>query len=224
MESPNKWQAIYILGQIYHSLGEAADAIREYRRVEDRFADAKESIALLPPQGDRAARGDHGQAGRAGRSGAEVPQRRRLRRQGLPHRPDEVQPAEAEPRRHHEINLAGIRPLHEATVKLGDGKDYRDRTHKLPLPLKEEGAYLVVCRGDDLHASGLVLVTPLAVEIQEDAVSGRVRTTVKDAADRPLRARRPRQGDRQPQRRFRLRRDRPARRVRGRRHPRAARR
>ena len=53
------------------------------------------------------------------------------------------------------------------------------------MPLKDEGAYLVVCRGDDLHASGLVLVTPLAVEVQEDAVSGRVRTTVKDVkADR----------------------------------------
>ena len=68
-----------------------------------------------------------------------------------------------------QINLAGIRPHHEATVALGDGKDYRDRTRKLPLPLKEEGAYLVVCRGDDLHASGLVLVTPLAVEVQADA-------------------------------------------------------
>ena len=51
--------------------------------------------------------------------------------------------------------------------------------------MKDEGAYLVVCRGDDLHASGLVLVTPLVVEVQEDAVSGRVRTTVKDVkADR----------------------------------------
>jgi hypothetical protein len=80
------------------------------------------------------------------------------------------------------INLAGIRPYHEARVALGEGKDYRDRTHKLPLPLKEEGAYLVVCRGDDLHASGLVLVTPLKVEVQEEAVSGRVRTTVKDVA------------------------------------------
>jgi hypothetical protein len=84
-----------------------------------------------------------------------------------------------------QINLAGIRPLHETSVKLGDGKDYRDRTRKLALPLKDEGAYLLVCRGDDLHASGLVLVTPLVVEVQEDAVSGRVRTTVKDVkADR----------------------------------------
>ena len=75
-----------------------------------------------------------------------------------------------------QINLAGIRPYHEATVKLGEGKDYRDRTHKLPLPLKEEGAYLVVCRGESLHTSGLVLLTPLKVEVQEDVASGRVRT------------------------------------------------
>jgi alpha-2-macroglobulin len=68
-------------------------------------------------------------------------------------------------------------------VTLGDGKDYRDRTHKLALPLKEEGAYLVVCRGDDLHASGLVLVSPLKVEVEEDATSGRVRTTVKDVVN-----------------------------------------
>ena len=47
VESPNKWQAIYILGQVHHGLGEAADAIREYRRVEDRFADAKEAIAYF---------------------------------------------------------------------------------------------------------------------------------------------------------------------------------
>jgi len=47
---------------------------------------------------------------------------------------------------------------------------------------------LIVCRGDDLHASGLALVTPLAVEVQADAVSGRVRTTVKDrVADKYLR-------------------------------------
>jgi hypothetical protein len=58
---------------------------------------------------------------------------------------------------------------------------YRDRSRKIPLPLKDEGAYLVVCRGDDLHASGLVLVTPLVVEVQEEAASGQVRATVKDA-------------------------------------------
>ncbi len=81
-----------------------------------------------------------------------------------------------------QISLAGIRPYHETTLPLGDGKDYRDRSQSISLPLKEEGAYLVVCRGGDLHASGLVLVTPLAVEVQEDGVSGRVRTTIKNVA------------------------------------------
>eukprot|EP00913_Durusdinium_trenchii_P013388 g12569.t1 len=78
------------------------------------------------------------------------------------------------------INLAGIRPYHELTLKLGDGNDYRDRKQPLALPLKEEGAYLVVCRGENLYTSGLVLVSPLALEIQEDATSGRVRVTVKN--------------------------------------------
>jgi hypothetical protein len=79
--------------------------------------------------------------------------------------------------------LAGIRPYHQATVQLGDGKDYRDRTTALKFPLKDEGAYLVVCRGDNLHTSGMVLVSPLALEIQEQADSGRVRTTIRDVAE-----------------------------------------
>jgi hypothetical protein len=78
------------------------------------------------------------------------------------------------------INLAGIRPYHDLTLALGDGKDYRDREKELELPLKEEGAYLVVCQGENLYTSGLVLVSPLLLEIQEDAASGRVRVTVKD--------------------------------------------
>jgi tetratricopeptide (TPR) repeat protein len=180
VESPNKWQAIYILGQVHHGLGEAADAIREYRRVEDRFADAKEAIAYFLrksidlPEVTTIKPGD----------AAEV----ELKFRNIPACDVKVYRIDLMKfsllRRNlggiAQINLAGIRPLHETSVKLGDGKDYRDRTQKLALPLKDEGAYLVVCRGDDLHASGLVLVTPLVVEIQEDAVSGRVRTTVKD--------------------------------------------
>ncbi len=180
VESPNKWQAIYILGQIHHSLGEAAAAIRQYRLVEDRFSDAREAIQYFL------------------RKAIELPEVTTIK----PGKPAEVElkfrnvaACDAKVYRIDlmkfsllkrnlggiaGINLAGIRPLYETTVKLGDGKDYRDRTQKLTLPLKDEGAYLVVCRGDDLHASGLVLITPLTVEIQEDAASGRVRTTVKD--------------------------------------------
>jgi hypothetical protein len=180
VESPNKWQAIYILGQVHHSLGQAAEAIREYQRVKDRFADANEAIEYFS------------------RKAIELPEVTTVK----PGQPAEVElkyrnvaACDAKVYRIDlmkfsllkrnlggitQINLAGIHPHHEATLQLGDGKDYRDRTHKLALPLTEEGAYLVVCRGDNLHASGLVLVTPLVVEVQEDAASGRVRTTVKD--------------------------------------------
>ena len=55
------------------------------------------------------------------------------------------------------------------------------KTREIPLPLTKEGAYLVICRGDNLFTSGLILVTPLEIEVQEDAVSGRVRVNVRDA-------------------------------------------
>ncbi len=78
------------------------------------------------------------------------------------------------------INLAGIRPFHEVKTELGDGKDFRDRKAELKLPLKKIGAYLVVSRAENLHTSGLVLVTPLDVQVHEDPSNGRIRTTVKD--------------------------------------------
>jgi alpha-2-macroglobulin len=183
----NKWQAIYILGQVYHSLGKAVDAIREYRRVEDKFVDAKQAIdyflrkAIELPEVTTFKPGEPAEVelkfGNVARCDLKV-YRIDLMKFGLLKR-NLAGIAE--------INLAGIRPLHETSVTLGDGRDYRDRTRKLPLPLKDEGAYLIVCRGDDLHASGLALVTPLAVEVQADPTSGRVRTTVKDrVADKYL--------------------------------------
>ncbi|HIQ22211.1 MAG TPA: tetratricopeptide repeat protein, partial [Planctomycetes bacterium] len=179
-EAKNKWQAIYILGQIYHSLGRAAEAIQQYRLVEDRFADAKKSIEYFL------------------RKQIALPEVTTVR----PGQPVRVELtfrnlAACDVRVYRidlmkfsllrrdlgaitRINLAGIRPEHQVTVSLGDGVDYRDRTHSLPLPLEEEGAYLIVARGDNLHASGLVLISPLVVEVQYDRKAGQVRATVKD--------------------------------------------
>ncbi|HEV3025746.1 MAG TPA: tetratricopeptide repeat protein, partial [Pirellulales bacterium] len=192
LESHNKWQAIYILGQVYHSLGKAADAIREYTRVEERFADAKQAIQYfmrkeiaLPEVSMIQPGGRVGQDRAAGAGAAELELKfRNVARCDVRVYKIDLMKFSLLKRNLAGItgiNLAGIRPYHEAAIELGDGKDYRDRTRKLPLPLKDEGAYLVVCRGDDLHASGLVLVTPLVVEVQEEAASGQVRATVKDA-------------------------------------------
>lgn len=91
------------------------------------------------------------------------------------------------------VNLAGIKPLIEKTVALGDGMDYEDKDLRIDLDLirKAEGAsksgagaYLVICRGDEHFSSGLVLVTPLALDVQEEPGSRRVRVNVVDAITR----------------------------------------
>ncbi|MHB1035874.1 MAG: tetratricopeptide repeat protein [Pirellulales bacterium] len=180
IESPNKWRAIYILGQVHHSLGEAAQAIQEYTRVADRFIDAKQAIEYFSRKEIALPEVTMVKPGQP--ADLELKFRNVAACDAKVYRIDLMKFSLLKRNLGGitKINLAGIRPYHEATIQLGDGKDYRDRTQKLTLPLKEEGAYLVVCRGDDLHASGLVLVTPLAVEVQEEGASGRVRTTVKD--------------------------------------------
>ncbi len=80
------------------------------------------------------------------------------------------------------VHLAGIQPESEQTIPLGDGKDYVEKDRAIPLALKDEAAYLVICRGDDLFASAMVLITPLKIEAQEDAASGRIRANVLDTA------------------------------------------
>lgn len=177
----NHWQSIYIMGQVYHSLGKAAEAIAEYDKVKDQFADAREAIDFFTRKDLSLPEVTTVKPGAAGKvplkfrnvTGATIKVYRiDLLKFGLLNR---------NLSRITAINLAGIRPYHDLTVKLGEGKDYRDREQELELPLKEEGAYLVVCQGDNLYTSGLVLVSPLVLEVQEDATSGRVRVTVKDA-------------------------------------------
>ncbi len=178
--STNRERAIYILGQIYHSLGKAADAVREYARVAQQIPDARRAIEYF----DRRAIGlPEVTTIRPG-----LPVEIALKFRNVPRCDLKVYRIDLMKfsllRRNLEaitqINLAGIKPLAESTVELGDGKDYRDRERKIPLPLRDVGAYLVVCRGDNLHGSGFVLITPLQIEVQEEAASGEVRATLKD--------------------------------------------
>jgi hypothetical protein len=80
------------------------------------------------------------------------------------------------------VQLAGIKPESEQIIALGDGKDYVEKERAIPLALKDEAAYLIICRGDDLFASAMVLITPLKIEVQEDPASGRIRANVLDTA------------------------------------------
>lgn len=183
LAAANREQAIYIMGQVFHSLGKPAQAISEYERVKSKFPDALEAIDFFTrkdiklPEVTTIKPGDPAKVAIDFRNLPEASvkvYRIDLLKFGLMQRNLDRITA---------INLAGIRPYHEQTLALGDGKDFRDRKQDLTLPLKEEGAYLVVCRAENLYASGLVLVSPLVIEPQEEAAQGRVRVTVKDAVN-----------------------------------------
>ncbi len=179
----NKWEAVYIMGQINHSLGKAADAIAEYARVEERFADAAEAIKFFSRKEIA--------LDEVTTIKPDDPKKVTLRFRNIPkaaikiYRIDLMKFGLMQRNldRITAINLAGIKPYHEATIELGDGKDYRDRERDLSLPLDEEGAYLLVCRGENHYASGLILVSPLRLLVSEDVTSGRVRVSVKDTTD-----------------------------------------
>jgi hypothetical protein len=183
VESANKWQAVYILGQIHQSLGQADEAVREFRRVTNRFPDAKlaveqflrRSIELAEVTAVRPGKPAEVELRYCNVAACEV----RVYRVDLM----KVSAMAATPDEMAQVNLAGVRPTYEASLRLGEGKDYREVKRQIRLPLEKEGAYLVICRGDDLHAGGLLLVTPLELDVQTGEASQQVRVMVRDATN-----------------------------------------
>ena len=203
--SPNRWQALYILGQIYHARRDAESAVKYYEQVADRFTDAAGAVRQLtreelelpevtlirPSEFPRLAA--DGEAGvRLAKVVADddppmptVP----LESRNIDEADVTVYPVDLMrlylSRRNLDaiagIDLAGITPLVETTVPLGDGTDFEGKETPIPLPLESEGAYLVMVRGDDRYASGIALVSPLELDVLEEAEAGRVRVTVRYA-------------------------------------------
>lgn len=237
--SPNKWLALYIIGQIYHAQQQTAKAIEFYKQVKEQFSDAQEAVDYFehkfvelpeavvfhPDQGgfrEATEWTEHLRAGAArpegrGSSDAGVTPAPATARTAPPlyarpyvdisyrniktavlqvYRVDLMKLALVEKNLTQiaAVNLAGIKPIIERTVQLGDGNDYLDKAVRVELdlstggdktaPAQTDGAYLVICRGDDLFSSGLVLVTPIALEVQEDGGTQRARVNVVNAIDR----------------------------------------
>jgi hypothetical protein len=179
--SDNRDLATYIVGQIWHARGRPAQAIDFYEKVEDTFADAAEAIDYFTHKDLSLEEVATFEPGR--RPAVTVSYRNLPEVHLLIYRVDlmTLYLVEKNLSRITKVRLAGIRPaLDPMTVRLGDGKDYADKERKVPLAITESGAYLVIARGEDLHASGLVLVTPMELRVQEDAESGRVRVNVLD--------------------------------------------
>jgi len=182
VESDHKYLAMYLMGQMYHAMGKPEQAIAEYAKVSDRFPDASEAMAYFTKKllkFDEATTFSPGDA-------IAIPLRYRNIKDVnlLAYRVDLMKFYLLQKNLENvaAINLAGITPYHQATAHLGDGKDYAEKTQSLALPLQEEGAYLVTAKEAETDASGLVLISPLRLEVEEDAQSGRVRVNVINSA------------------------------------------
>jgi alpha-2-macroglobulin len=177
--SESQWHAVYLQGQIHHARGESAQALQAYERVADRFADAAEARdyfqqkQLSLPEVVTFALKDAPELQISSRNIAKVSVqvfRVDLMRLYLMER--SLQDIRG-------IQLHGIKPQLSFDVELGTGHDYRTMDKKVPLMLAEPGAYLVVLRGEDLLASGMVLRTDLRIEAQEQFDVGRIRVNCK---------------------------------------------
>lgn len=178
--STNRDLAVFIIGQIYHSLGKANLAVERYKKVTEKFPDAREAIAtfervsLSLPEVTTVRPGQKATLKVSYRNVDEaelVVYKVDLMKLYLLHR---------DLNNITKVNLAGIKPKVERKVKLGGERSFRDLETTLRLPLKETGAYLVVLKAKEVEASAMVLVTDLALDVREDGGAGRVRVQVLD--------------------------------------------
>ncbi len=222
--SPNKWQAIYILGQIYDARRQPARAVEYYTQVADRFSDAASAIqsytrkelkmpevtVLRPEPRPAVAAGPPGGLRAIAAVGAADPAPaapgvsvayRNIADVDVKVYPVDLMQLYLTRRNLNDIagiDLAGITPMVDKTVALGSGADFEDKAKRIELPLSKPGAYLVMIRGENLHTSGIVLVSPLEIEVTEErlqqrigpnatvATGGRARVTIRDAGTKNL--------------------------------------
>lgn len=181
-DSKDRNFARYILGQIYHAESRPAEAIDWYGKVKDLYPDAAEAIAYFEKKSIGM---EEVTVVKPGSPVALTLKYRNLKEAFVQvYRVDlmKLYLQQKNLSAITSVQLAGIKPEWEQTLVLGDGKDYVEKERSIALALKEEAAYLVICRGDDLFTSGMVLITPLKIETQEDSASGRVRANVLDTA------------------------------------------
>jgi hypothetical protein len=176
--SDNRDLAIYIMGQIFHAQARPVEAIAEYDRVKDKFADAKEAIEYFKEK--RLELPEVAQFKTAEKPSVELTYRNVKQLDLRAFRVDLMKLYLTRRNLNNiaDVDLAGIEPYATKTVALGQGMDYMDKKTSVALELKDKGAFLVMAKGDELNRSTMVLRSDLGLDVQEDAASGRVRANV----------------------------------------------
>jgi alpha-2-macroglobulin len=180
VQSENRDLALYILAQIHHARRKFSEAAEYYEQVATVFPDARDVLDGF--QAKQIALDEVTEV-RPGKT-AEVELRYRNIEEAelLVYRVD-LMTLYLRERNLSEVtavNLAGIAPTQRKQVSLKSSTGMREAEQTVRLKLDEPGAYLVICRGDELHTSGLVLVSDIELEVAEDLGGGRLRVQALD--------------------------------------------
>ncbi len=180
-DSKDRDYARYILAQVYHAQGQVERALLWYRQVKGVYPDAADAIASFEEKILRLPETTVCQPGQPVKLSMDY---RNLKEGSLQLYKVDLMKLYLRERSLNDIsrvNLAGITPEVGESFSLGSGEDYTMRQMSLDLKIKDVGAYLAIVRGDDLFTSGLVIISPLRLEVKEDP-SGAVRVHVIDTA------------------------------------------
>lgn len=185
--APNREQAVFLMGQIHEASKRPAESLEYYRRVSEKFTDAAEAVnaltrkvltlsevSVLRPAGAPRAENPAKPVTLTYRNVADVEvkvysvdlMRFNLSRKGL----DAVAT----------IDLAGVKPKFQTSLRLGEGADFEEKTRTIDLPFQEDGAFLIIARAGGLFTSGIVLVTPLELDVTEQPDGGLLRVAARD--------------------------------------------
>ena len=178
--SANRELALYILAQIHHARREFEKAAEYYEKVAEIFSDAREVLEEFREKRISLPEVTTSRVGEKAK--LELSHRNLTSAEILVYPVDllTLYLREKNLSRITQVNLAGISPTLRRTFELEINADSRSQETEVELELTEAGAYLVICRGDELHTSGLVLVTDVELEVTEDPLSGRLRVTALD--------------------------------------------
>ena len=168
--------ARFILGQMYQALGKAKEALEAYREVRSEFADAEMSIDYLERRFLRMPEVVVGVPGEA--ISVELSYCNATTVEVLAYRVDLMRLFLKEKNldRIAGVKLAGITPTCTFERKLPEVPTGTTGKATIDLPFEKMGAYLVLVRANEAFASGLALITPLTMEVQE--LQGAARATV----------------------------------------------
>ncbi len=181
--SENRDLALYILAQIHHAKQDYTNAAEYYEKVDQVFSDAQEVLAGFRAKSIELDEVTSAAPGK--RVEIELRHRNVEEAELLVYAVDlmTLYLRERNLSQITSVNLAGIAPTLRKTVKLKPEMGMLQKHTKVKLDLRKPGAYLVICRGDELHTSGLALVSDIELEVREDPTSGRLRIQTRDQSD-----------------------------------------